>query len=112
MAGADALLVPSRYEGMPNVVLEALALGTPVVATSTAGGVAELAEAGADVRVVEGGGDGPAFRAAVMALEAHAPTDGARASLLPASFGLGASLQALEGVLSTVLGMGDGAARR
>jgi glycosyltransferase involved in cell wall biosynthesis len=43
LAGADAVLVPSRWEGMPNVALEALACGTPVIARRTAGGLAELA---------------------------------------------------------------------
>ena len=32
IAGADCFLLPSRWEGMPNCVLESLALGTPVIA--------------------------------------------------------------------------------
>jgi glycosyltransferase involved in cell wall biosynthesis len=44
IAGADALLLPSRWEGLPNVALEALALGTPVIATLEAGGITEIAE--------------------------------------------------------------------
>ena len=42
-AGADCFLMPSRYEGLPNVVLEALACGTPVIATSESGGINEIA---------------------------------------------------------------------
>ncbi|OYP35069.1 hypothetical protein CGZ80_13265 [Rhodopirellula sp. MGV] len=41
ISGADALILPSRFEGMPNVVLESMALGTPVIATK-AGGTIEL----------------------------------------------------------------------
>jgi glycosyltransferase involved in cell wall biosynthesis len=41
IANADALILPSLFEGMPNVVLEAMALETPVIATR-AGGTIEL----------------------------------------------------------------------
>jgi glycosyltransferase involved in cell wall biosynthesis len=51
LAGADALVMPSRWEGLPNVALEALALGTPVVATPECG-LAEVAgKAGGAIRI-------------------------------------------------------------
>ena len=51
--GADALLITSNFEGLPNIALESLSLGTPVIATPNSGGVKELKYA----KIVERGDD-------------------------------------------------------
>jgi glycosyltransferase involved in cell wall biosynthesis len=54
IAHADVLIQPSREEGMPNAVLEALAVGTPVLATTDLHMLTELAASAAHgaVRIV------------------------------------------------------------
>jgi glycosyltransferase involved in cell wall biosynthesis len=42
LTAADLLIVPSRTEAWPNVITEALALGTPVLAARCSEGVADL----------------------------------------------------------------------
>ncbi len=51
MAASDLVTLPSYREGCPNVVVEALASGRPVVATDV-GGIPELMDDGVDGRLV------------------------------------------------------------
>lgn len=66
LAAADALLLPSLFEGLPNVVLEAMCLGIPVIATNS-GGTPELVDNGQLASMVPSG-DAVALADAVAAL--------------------------------------------
>lgn len=49
---AEAFILSSRYEGFPNVLVEAMILGCPVVAFNCPGGINELVEEGRNGHVV------------------------------------------------------------
>ncbi len=86
VAGADAFLMPSRWEGMPNAALEALACGVPVIATPTTGGLVEIASAAAAGAVTLAPAGAP-FVAAMAAIQPR-QEPGLGPSLLPAEFAL------------------------
>ncbi|GAA2863075.1 hypothetical protein GCM10010517_22130 [Streptosporangium fragile] len=94
---ARALLVPSRWEGQPLTVQEALRAGTPVVATAVGGVPAMLGKAGLLVPY----GDVAAMRGAVARVLTD---DGLVTRLAEAAAGRGRELpgerEALEAVLA------------
>ena len=92
-AGADALLISSRWEGQSNVALEALACGAPLIATPEAGGIAEveaLAPPGAAIVAALGE---PFFAAMTAVLPRQV---GLGPSLLPSAHGMSAVMQRFE----------------
>ncbi len=92
VAAADLLVQPSRVEGMPNAVLEALAVGTRVLATTdliVLEGLAEEVAAGG-LRLVPRDALADAL-ATVAASEGPVP----RPNLLPERFAVGAVVAAL-----------------
>ncbi len=63
LRGLDLFVMPSRYEGLPNAVLEALACGVPVVATDVPG----MAEAAGSAARMVPPDDPSALASAILA---------------------------------------------
>ncbi|HEY6351165.1 MAG TPA: glycosyltransferase [Candidatus Angelobacter sp.] len=62
---ADLFVLSSRYEGMPNIVLEALALGLPVVAADCPGALREMKDSVKRIVLVPGENPGALAEAIV-----------------------------------------------
>jgi glycosyltransferase involved in cell wall biosynthesis len=67
LAGIDVVLVTSFREGMPHVVLEAMAAGRPIVATAVAG-IPEMLRDGTDGLLIPAGSHTAAAAAVVRLL--------------------------------------------
>lgn len=100
---ADVTALPSLYEGMPNVVLEAMAMGCPVIATAVEGSV-DLVEPGVTGLLVPPA-DAPALGRALLELASDAERrramgDAARAAA-ERSHGIDQMVTALESLYTT-----------
>jgi glycosyltransferase involved in cell wall biosynthesis len=69
LAASDAFVMPSDYEGMPNAMMEAMAVGLPCVST-TRSGIRDVARDGTDALYVVPG-DAAALAARVQWLVQH-----------------------------------------
>lgn len=97
---ADRTVLTSHSEGVPNVLLESHACGTPFIATRV-GGVSEIAEPGVDQLTPPG--DAGEFCHAMASAIVAGPADGARLSARVA--GLDAAASAIGRLLDKSLSL-------
>lgn len=75
MARADVIALSSRAEGMPNILLEAMALGRPVVSTDCPSGPKELLDSGRLGKLVPVGDDAAMAEAILQTIGGDHPSE-------------------------------------
>ena len=101
MARAQVFVLSSDWEGLPGVLIQALACGCPVVSTDCPSGPAEILAGGAYGPLVPVGDDA-ALAAAIEAV-LDVPPDPERLRLRAAAFSVE---RAVDGYLDVLLGNG------
>ena len=97
-ASADIFILASRWEGMPNAVLESLACGTPVIISKEAGGIADLSrlcEPGA-VSIFEDPSD------SIIHSLSPFKAKSSKNSLLPIEYSMNSSVESLEEIFQEI----------
>jgi len=100
MKNSDLLVMASRYEGLPNVALEAVSLGLPVVALACPGGLAEIAETTDTITLVRDD-DAQSLAAAMIKTVADRRASEAVSKTFWTRFGLHQVLEEYERVLAS-----------
>ena len=105
LAASDMLILPSRWEGMPNVVLEAMAAAKPVVATQAEGVLELLGDGAAQQSCLAGDAAGFAERIICLAqnraLAGELGTQNQRRAA--AEFSLAAMVSRYEGLYESLV---------
>jgi len=105
LAATDIFVFPSRYEGLPNAVIEAMAMALPVIA-SAADGTVEVVKDGVTGRLVPAG-DAAALRQALAELlrqpQLHAQWGAAGRARVEAEFSLPVMMARLHELYASLL---------
>jgi glycosyltransferase involved in cell wall biosynthesis len=83
--GATLFVLSSRYEGMPNALLEAAAAGLPLVATPASGGVVDLLRGQKGAWLAANVSSDALANALILALESIRPGDRFRHAFFPST---------------------------